>query len=97
MASAITAILDLSDRLAARNQEEVSAPATGGTPVEEGVRVIEVITGSPADHAGVRVRDIITDVRGRSVEDVDDFRNTLKQAPTGDSILLSLLRDSHRE
>jgi hypothetical protein len=113
VASAITAILDLSDRLAPRNQGNGSGSKTE-TPVQEetyripvkarppegpaeGVRVIEVIPGSPADHAGVRVQDIITAVRGRSVEDVDDFRKTLKQARTGTSILLSLLRSSHRE
>jgi len=96
VASAVTAILDLADRFAARNKGEVSAPAPG-SPAEEGVRVIGVIPDSPADHAGVRVKDIITTVRGRSVEDVDDFRNTLKQVRTGNSILLSLLRDSHRE
>jgi hypothetical protein len=95
VATAITAILDLQDRFVAPNNvEKVSEPTTEAIKVP-GVRVIEVVTGSPADHAGVRVGDVITGLRGMRVEDVDDFRHILKQARTGDIILINLLRKVH--
>jgi hypothetical protein len=95
VATAITAILDLHDRFVAPNKvEQVSEPATEAIKVR-GVRVIEVVTGSPADHAGVRVGDVITGLRGRRVEDVDDFRHIQKQARTGDIILIELVRKVH--
>jgi hypothetical protein len=102
VATAITAILVLNDRFAAPNKtEKPSAPVTGPPEVvglhKPGVRVIAVVTDSPADHAGVRVGDVITGLRGKKVEDVDDFRNILKQAHTGDIILINLFRKVHKE
>jgi membrane-associated protease RseP (regulator of RpoE activity) len=97
VATAITAVLELHDRLASPNKaEKASAPAKGAPHVfglhKPGVRVIAVVPGSPADHAGVRVGDVITGLRGRKVEDVDDFRHILKQARPGDIILINLFR-----
>jgi hypothetical protein len=97
VATAITAILDLHDRFAPPNKaEKVSAPARETPEVRElrepGVRVTVVVTGSPADHAGVRVDDVITSLRGRRVEDADDYRNILKRARAGDVMLIGLYR-----
>lgn len=99
-------------RSAASNQEN-SSKTSGTTPtrvpvrtacptlydvgVRDGVCVVEVIPGSPAATAGVKVGDIITDVGGRSVEDVDEFQLLLKQTRTGGRVLLFIVRDdAHR-
>jgi membrane-associated protease RseP (regulator of RpoE activity) len=102
VASAATAVLDLGQRLGAGGPETervapVETPVQEKTRVREGVRVTEVIGGSPADRAGVEVRDVVTDVNGKSIEDVDEFEEALKQTRPGDTVLVSLVRDSHRE
>jgi hypothetical protein len=101
VASAVTAVLDLSVRLTASNPDDISE-LTGKMPFdnecrplldEDAVCVVGVVSGSPADRAGVKVGDIITDVGGSSVEDVDDFERILKQHRTGDTVLLSIVED----
>ena len=44
---------------------------------DEGVLVIDVESGSPADDAGVVAGDVILRVGDRSVEDLDDYRDVL--------------------
>jgi hypothetical protein len=58
------------------------------TRVREGIRVTEVIPGSPADRAGVEVQDVVTNVNGEAIEDVDDFADALKHARPGETLLL---------
>jgi S1-C subfamily serine protease len=111
LATAVTATLDLGSRLTSGNQEKDNKPPPstpiagsvrywcGGevSSVEGGVCVVEVIPGSPADRAEIKVGDIITDMGGNSVKDVDEFTKILKQTRTGDTILISIVRgDSHR-
>jgi len=96
VASGITAVLDLGGRISAASPAPSDAPATA-LPVAEGVRVTEVIPGSPADRAGLEVGDIITDVGGKSVEDVDDLRKALGEVSDGESVLVSVVRGSDRK
>lgn len=102
VASATTSVLDLGTRLNAGRSESpqvsaVKTPVQGGTRVREGVRVTEVISGSPADRAGVEVQDVVTDINGKSIEDVDDLEDTVKHARSGQTLLVSIVRDSQRK
>jgi S1-C subfamily serine protease len=102
VASAATSVLDLGTRLGAVQSETpkvsaVKTPVQGGTRVREGVRVTEVIPDSPADHAGVEVQDVVTNINGEAIEDVDDLENTMKHTRSGETLLLSIVRDSQRE
>jgi len=106
LATALTATLDLGSRVPLGNQEEDNKPrairywcpgaSVTSTNTEGGVCVVEVIPGSPAERAGVKVGDIITDIGGNSVEDVDEFTKLSKQTHTGDTVLLSTVRGDSR-
>ena len=58
------------------------------------VRIARVISGSPADLAGLRKDDQIVSVNGRSVERASVLEETLAGSYAGDSITLELKRGS---
>jgi len=62
-----------------------------------GVRITQVISGSPADDAGLKKDDVITAVDGRSVESVDDVRGALEDKGPGDKVTFSVRRDGEEE
>jgi S1-C subfamily serine protease len=47
------------------------------TGAERGVEVIEVVTGSPADRAGVRVGDVIFELDGEHIESATDMQRLM--------------------
>ena len=95
VASGITAVLDLGGRVSAGSPASSDALAPS-FPVAEGVRVTEVIPGSPADRAGLEIGDIITDVNGESLEDVDGLRKALGEVDNGEAVRMSVVKDSGR-
>ncbi|HXX90322.1 MAG TPA: trypsin-like peptidase domain-containing protein [Acidimicrobiales bacterium] len=58
-----------------------------------GVEVLSVMTGGPAQRAGVQVGDVVVALEGRPVEGVRDIQRLLTEADIGRSITLSLVRD----
>lgn len=48
----------------------------------EGVMVSEVEGGSVADHKGIKVGDVITEVAGKAVTNVKQFQQTMKEVDT---------------
>ena len=58
----------------------------------QGVQVIAVIKGSPAENAGVQKNDSITSVSGKLVENPDDLINAIKKNK-GKSIELGYIRN----
>jgi S1-C subfamily serine protease len=54
-----------------------------GMPIREGVAVREVLPGSPADNARLRVDDVITKVGNRSVSTPDEFYRAVKDLKNG--------------
>ncbi len=67
--------------------------------VEEGngVKVINVDDGSPADKAGLKENDIITGINGADVKDVDDLRNRIKDLKEGDVYKIKYKRNGKAE
>jgi S1-C subfamily serine protease len=63
----------------------------GGTAMA-GLIVGNVTTGSPADQAGLKVKDVITQVNGKAVTNPTDFVNQIKAAKPGDKLTLSVVR-----
>jgi S1-C subfamily serine protease len=78
-------------------------------PVKEGVLVNEVVKGGPADNAGIRggttsatiegadIRlggDIITKIDGKKVSGMDDVINIVNAAEPGETLEVTILRDS---
>ena len=66
-------------------------------PHGDGVRIRQVISGSPADDAGLKKDDVITAVDGRSVKTVDDVRGALEDKSPGDRATFSVRRDGQEE
>ncbi|MGH6666134.1 MAG: DegQ family serine endoprotease, partial [Pseudolabrys sp.] len=59
-----------------------------------GALVASVMTGSPADRAGLKAGDVITSVDGQSVDDVNAFDYRFATQPLGGAAKLGVLRGS---
>ena len=59
-----------------------------------GVVIPKIVSGSPADNAGLKVGDVITEVNGASVKDVASFKYELYKYKPGDSIKIKYVRGS---
>ena len=62
-------------------------------PANQGAVVVEVMRGSPADRAGVRVGDVIVAVNGRRVRSSSDLRNQIGLIPVGEEVEFKALRE----
>jgi serine protease Do len=69
--------------------------AAGGD--KEGVLVQSVREDSPAAAAGVKEGDRITAVNGKSVKDVRDFADLLRDVREEDKLELTVLRDGKKQ
>lgn len=63
----------------------------------KGVKVLDVDDDTPADKAGIKEDDIITDVNGKAVNSVDELRNAVKELKEGDVIKLNYKRNNQAQ
>jgi serine protease Do len=61
--------------------------------VKEGVLVSEVVAGSAAEAAGLKAGDVITTIRGQAVSSSDDVIRELRDAESGTSVEMRIMRD----
>ena len=61
--------------------------------VKQGVLVSEVETGSAADTAGIKAGDVITAVKGQAVSSSQDVLRELRDAESGTSVDIRVMRD----
>ena len=66
-------------------------------PSTRGALVSTVDAGSPAEKAGLRQGDVITQYNGRDVADYNQFRNAVANTLPGTKVSLTVLRDGHTE
>ncbi len=64
-----------------------------GLPDLRGALVAEVEPGSPAEAAGLKPDDLITQVGGHAIPDHNAFRLTVAETPPGTSLPIQILRD----
>jgi S1-C subfamily serine protease len=57
-----------------------------------GVEVVEVVSGSPADRAGVREGDLIVEVDGRAVESAADLQRMMVAEVIGTELTARIWR-----
>jgi serine protease Do len=57
------------------------------------IEVVEVVNDSPADHAGIRVGDLIVELDGRPMTGVSDLLSLLQHEVIGTPLAVVLLRD----
>lgn len=74
---------DLNSQLAAYLQIEQT----------QGILIVGVQRQSPAQEAGLRIKDIITGFDGQEIKKSDDLRNMLKKVKIGDTVNLKIIRD----
>ncbi len=67
-----------------------------GVDVLEGALVQEVVSGSAAEKAGVKVGDVIISVDGEAIASAADLRTTIGVKRSGDKVRLDILRDGKR-
>lgn len=67
--------------------------ATGPAVPDGGAHVIEVLSGSPAEEAGITADDIITALGNRSVTDMADLAAAVSELSPGDTVTVSGVRD----
>lgn len=60
--------------------------------IPQGVYVSAVVTGSPAESAGIRQGDIITAIDNTSISSTDDLKTALANYSSGDSATITLSR-----
>jgi S1-C subfamily serine protease len=59
------------------------------------VELIEVVPGSPAEHAGLRPGDLLVEVARRRVASVSDLQALLQHEVIGTHLETVVLRDGH--
>ena len=67
--------------------------ARAATGVERGVEVVEIIAGSPADRAGIRVGDVIYELDGLRTESAADLQRLMVAELIGREAIARLVRD----
>ncbi len=60
--------------------------------VTQGAAVVEVSPGTPAEAAGLKAEDVITQIDGQSVANAGDLRRILRGKKPGDSVSLTVRR-----
>jgi hypothetical protein len=75
--------------------------STGSVPdfayTGKGVKIGAVVPNSAGEKAGLKVGDIITAVDGKTLDDLKQYSDMLKQYQVGDTITLSILREDKEQ
>ena len=81
-------------RLGAQAQDLTSELAQAfGIKYRRGAVVSQIETDSPADRAGLRVGDIVTEVNGKPIRDAATLRNSIGLLRVGQEVKLVVLRE----
>jgi S1-C subfamily serine protease len=67
--------------------------ARAATGAERGVEVVEVIDGSPAEQAGMRIGDVIFELDGTATESATDLQRLMVAELIGQDATAKLVRD----
>ena len=77
--------------------QEVTPDISEAIGVKEGIIIAQVLSGSPADRAGLKVGDIIVEVNGRKIDRVRDLQLTIMRTKPGTKVELTIVRDGKRK
>jgi putative serine protease PepD len=90
----------LKDLPSLRRGQQVRHPYLGVSQVDDpagGSRVAEVVSGSPAERAGVRTGDVIVSIDGKPIQDAEDVSSALDGHQPGDRVKVEVRRGSGRQ
>ena len=83
-----------------RTGQTIQRPWLGvstGASTSGGAQVGDVVSGSPADRAGLAPGDVITGVDGKDVQEPDDIAAAIKDRKPGDSIEVEVRRGTRAD
>ncbi len=64
---------------------------------DDGIIVLDVIEGSPADEAGLQPYDVIREVDQKKIETIEDFAGMIRERSIGDELLMRVIRNGSPE
>jgi serine protease Do len=64
-------------------------------PVQWGVYITDVLSGTPADQAGLKQGDIVTGIGSVTLDETHSYINTLFQQNPGGRVTITIMRDSN--
>jgi S1-C subfamily serine protease len=59
----------------------------------KGIRIMEIVSGGPAEQAGLKTGDLVTSVNSQPVRSMDDFARTMGAAPPGAKLSFEVQRE----
>jgi serine protease Do len=62
-------------------------------PEEGGVEVTRIASDSPAEKAGIKTGDVITQYNGERVEGMDQFSRMVRETPAGREVKIGIMRN----
>jgi serine protease Do len=62
-------------------------------PEEAGVEVTRIAPDSPAEKAGIKTGDVITQYNGQRVEGMDEFSRMVRETPAGREVKIAIIRN----
>ena len=71
--------------------------ATYGLPGNAGALVYEVNPDSAAEHAGLKIEDVIVSINGTRLRDSGSLRNSVGLLPPGEKVVVGFLRDGKEQ
>jgi len=78
--------------VAPRELDAVAAEALG-LDIKHGILIDDVVAGGPADRAGLREGDVLTEFDGEAMDDVERFRFKVAESRVGQEVSVRLHRD----
>jgi serine protease Do len=66
---------------------------SSGLKTTQGAMVVDVVTGSPADEAGIEKKDVIVKYRSKGVPNASMLRNDVTNTPVGQEVEVTVWRD----
>ncbi len=73
--------------------QEVTPDIAEAIGVREGILVAQVMKGSPADKAGIKVGDVIVEIDGKPIDKVRDVQLKIMKTKPGTEVKLKIIRD----
>jgi serine protease Do len=66
-------------------------------PAERGVVLGKIVPDSPAAKAGLKEKDVVTEINGQRVEGTAQFRRIIREIPAGRTVQLTVWRDGRSQ
>jgi len=63
-----------------------------GNPEVEGLQIVEVLKDSPAEKAGIKKDDVLTELDGKKLTDFESLRDVLSEKKVGDDVTIKAKR-----